>query len=303
VPYELYDNAERDYPTNEFVKEKTEVPNGESFNYLQAIENNIPKPKYKGNKTVGYMFYEEETMTDEMVEALKEYDVIATGSEWNSEIVRKHGVDNVVTVHQGINSDIFKPKNKLFFQDKFIVFSGGKLEPRKGQDIVAYCVGKMQKKYDDFFLITSWENIFNPSDLNQVNIKNMKKYLIPNQTIMTGILKQEELSRYIAETDIGLFPNRCEGGTNLVMMEYMACGKPVIANYATGQKDVLSNHYAYLVEGKTDQELIDECLESLENAYHNREVFPDMGVQARDAMLKFTWKKTADKILEIFNAN
>ena len=35
-------------------------------------------------------------------------------------------------------------------------------------------------------------------------------------------------------TDVGIFPSRCEAGTNLVMMEYMACGKPAIATVGTG---------------------------------------------------------------------
>ena len=61
--------------------------------------------------------------------------------------------------------------------------------------------------------------------------------LIPNE-------KQREIYR---NTDIGIFPNRCEGGTNLVLMEYMACAKPVIASYTSGHKDKVSNDNALLL--------------------------------------------------------
>ena len=32
-------------------------------------------------------------------------------------------------------------------------------------------------------------------------------------------------------SDVGLFSNRCEGGANLVLMECMACGKPVVTEF------------------------------------------------------------------------
>lgn len=52
-------------------------------------------------------------------------------------------------------------------------------------------------------------------------------------------------------TDIGLFPNRCEGGTNLMLMEYMACGKPVIASAQTGHADIIRHNNAFPIETYT----------------------------------------------------
>ena len=58
-------------------------------------------------------------------------------------------------------------------------------------------------------------------------------------------LSHTDLAREMANTDAGLFPNRCEGGTNLVLMEYAAIGRPVIANVLTGHADVREAiHYA-----------------------------------------------------------
>ena len=41
------------------------------------------------------------------------------------------------------------------------------------------------------------------------------------------------------ECDMAVFPNRCEGGTNLVAMEAMACGIPTYVADNTGQKDLI----------------------------------------------------------------
>ena len=60
-------------------------------------------------------------------------------------------------------------------------------------------------------------------EINGLDAKRIKTYeLVPSY----------QLRGIYGCTDIGIFPNRCEGGTNLVMMEYMACGKPVIAAIA-----------------------------------------------------------------------
>ena len=56
---------------------------------------------------------------------------------------------------------------------------------------------------------------------------------------------QRELYR---NTDVGVFPNRCEGGTNLVLMEYMACGKPVIASCTSGHRDIVSEEMRFLLK-------------------------------------------------------
>ena len=44
----------------------------------------------------------------------------------------------------------------------------------------------------------------------------------------------------LAKADVALFPNRCEGGTNLVAMEALASGVPTILSDNTGHKDLVN---------------------------------------------------------------
>ena len=112
------------------------------------------------------------------------------------------------------------------------------------------------------------------------------------------LCQQDELVQLISQSDIGLFPNRVEGGTNLVMMEYMATGLPVIANDSTGQADVLDDEYAFRINGG-DMELVDQMVDRLEYAYQNRDKIKEMGAKASKAMDAFTWEKMADRFLEV----
>jgi glycosyltransferase involved in cell wall biosynthesis len=114
------------------------------------------------------------------------------------------------------------------------------------------------------------------------------------------------------DTDCGLFPNRCEGGTNLVLMEYMACGKPVIAANNSGHRDVVSRDHAVLIEKHRPLEIkatngrlyaqwyepdLDEVVERLEWAYQHRDELRRIGLAGAQYISGITWEKAAKKFL------
>ena len=49
-----------------------------------------------------------------------------------------------------------------------------------------------------------------------------------NQFLDRGAVPNALMPPVLREMDVALFPNRSEGGTNLVAMECMACGVPTI---------------------------------------------------------------------------
>ena len=85
-----------------------------------------------------------------------------------------------------------------------------------------------------------------------------------------------------AQADVALFPNRCEGGTNLVAMEAMASGIPCILSANTGHMDLINedNCYPLLKQsevtsftntkdwGESD---VAEVVENLERVYKDRQ--------------------------------
>jgi glycosyltransferase involved in cell wall biosynthesis len=116
------------------------------------------------------------------------------------------------------------------------------------------------------------------------------------------------------QTDIGIFPNRCEGGTNLVLMEYMACAKPVIASNTSGHKDIVTAENALLLNDLRDISItgpdnqliarwqepsVDELVAQIEYAYHHREEIQKIGVKAGQDLQKFTWGHSAQHLLDL----
>lgn len=308
---------------------------------IQSIVSNtfVPiMPNIRGSFNLGYTFFEEDVLTDTYIKNAKTYfDFIATGSSWNEKILRNYGVTNVSTVIQGIDPTLFNPyySEKEFLMDKFVVFSGGKFELRKGQDLVIRAYKHLQDKFKDVMLINCWHNFWVDS-FNTMAVSSHIKFS-PSQTTDTvainKILSDNGLdldriitlpptpnlmmSRYYKNTDIGLFPNRCEGGTNLVMMEYMACAKPVIASFNTGHEDILteSNSIRLMSMGRFNiaradkiiaqwyEPSIDEIIARLEDGYYKRLPLKLIGRQAGKDMSKKTWQASAKGFYEIIINN
>ncbi|MDP3148610.1 MAG: tetratricopeptide repeat protein [Ignavibacteria bacterium] len=289
--------------------------------------------KVRGSKNIGYAFFEYE-LTPLSLQNLKKYDLVLVGSTWNKKKLEQAGIKNVEVLIQGIDPDIFYPSESETDKKFFKIFSGGKFELRKGQDLVLKAVKILQQKYSDIVLVNAWYNFW-PATMSLMSKSGHIKYeLIGNNweeymlnlykmnaidasRILTLPLVANNKSREIyMYTDIGLFPNRAEGGTNLVLMEYMACGKPVIASSSTGHKDILTDQNSIKLKKMKEfkvynekKELIadweeadiEEIISQIEYAYFNRDEIKRIGSNAATDLKHYTWESTADNLLKLLN--
>lgn len=114
-------------------------------------------------------------------------------------------------------------------------------------------------------------------------------------------------------TDLGIFPNRVEGGNNMVLMEYLACGKPAIVSYHSGHRDVVHRDNAVLIETHKPLEIhhhhdrsteiwsdpsLEETIAKLEWCYQNRDALELLAQKAADDMQKFSWRRVAEGLLQ-----
>ena len=232
---------------------------------LQAITDNTLRPwliNLKGTFNAGYTFFEMNVLPPQSIQnGIDKFDMIVTGSKWCEEVLRNHGLNSVTTIIQGIDPQLFNPAHseKELFKDRFVVFSGGKFEFRKGQDIVIRAYKVLQDRHPDVMLVNAW---YNPWPFSMKTMENSPyinceimetDYLkavngilhangIDLDRVITVLPKNNaQMARLYKNTDVGLFPNRCEGGTNLVLMEYMACGKPVIGGRSGGVVDAVDD--------------------------------------------------------------
>ena len=244
--------------------------------------------QFRGQPNVGYIFSENRPLTPEQVKGLMGFDVLVAGSEWNAQVIRETG-RACMAVPQGVDSQRFRPMRAVREDDRFVIYSAGQWHHRKAQDLVIKAVRVAQQRHHDIWLHASWSNIWTQEN-GRAEAAGLRVVHLP-------ILPHELLAREMNYTDLGLFPNRYEGGTNLLLMEYMACGKPVIANVSTGQADVMDRSAGIPIEG-SDEDLVEQMIEGIEFFYHDRGALKAAGEGARWEMLNWPWSRTAVGIWE-----
>ena len=116
-----------------------------------------------------------------------------------------------------------------------------------------------------------------------------------------------DVPQFIRCADTARAPNRCEGGTNLVAMECMACGVPAILSGNTGHRDLLAVPGAALrLErqapisgemfadwGESDP---DEIVAHLEWAFAHRAEAAKIGAAGAAVMADWGWPTKIDAL-------
>ncbi|MGK7904359.1 MAG: tetratricopeptide repeat protein [Hormoscilla sp.] len=302
---------------------------------LHALGNNFGagKANLVGKPTVGMIFFENTLLTPDAIARARSYDLIVAGSTWNAEVLKSNGLNHVAAIFQGIDPTIFHPAPKSnLFADRFVVFSGGKLEYRKGQDIAIAAFKRFQQRHPEALLLTAWHNFWpqfmagleqtgNVVGLPQVTTDKrlrITEWLVangipPEAIIDIGPIPNHLVGQIIREADVALFTNRCEGGTNLAAMECLACGIPTIISGNTGHKDIIAENHCYPlkkqgyvqataifpgVEGWGESD-VEEVVENLEQVYRDRQAAKTRGQAAVAFMQDLTWKKQVDSLLRV----
>lgn len=289
--------------------------------------------RIQGSHNVGVIFSEDTQFLPHEIEQAKRYDRIIAGSDWNAEILRSYGLTQVETVQQGIDPTLFHPASKSgLLHDRFVIFSGGKLEHRKGQDIVVAAFRIFRSRHPEALLLMAWHNhwlhtmtgldrakhVIGLPTVDARGQLQITRWLTKNGIPADAVLDVGRIPNAIApqilrEADVAVFPNRAEGGTNLVAMESLACGIPTILSANTGHLDLIqpdrcyplrtqrqvvrSEHY-HGTEGWGESD-VEEVVEQLEQVYRDRSEAQRRGTAAAQFMQNWTWEIQVQRCLKV----
>jgi glycosyltransferase involved in cell wall biosynthesis len=292
----------------------------------------VHKVALAGDPTIGVVFFEE-ALDAEAVKRGKHLPLVITGSTWNEKVLRAHGLENVRTVLQGIDPTHFHTGPKLgVMPNRFLIFSGGKAELRKGQDIVMAAFKIFAKRHSEATLVTAWHSpwphlarsldqtglaapvVFDKNGKLDVKAWAAANDIPDGQVIDLGDVPNASMPPVLREMDAAVFTNRSEGGTNLVAMECMACGIPVVLSRNTGHLDLIKNDNCYPLEEQGAVEnrwnkvgdvacwgesSVDEVVERLEQIFADRAAAKKRGLRAARMMQKLTWAETARQMKDV----
>jgi glycosyltransferase involved in cell wall biosynthesis len=284
----------------------------------------------EGTRNVGIVVSECSKLTPQAVEVGKRLDHIVTGSAWNAHILRRHGLHGVAVVTQGIDPALFFPGPRSgLWKNHFVIFSGGKLEYRKGQDIVIAAVRAFQRRHPDAILALAWHSAWNElmEEIPSASLVEGAPAIGPNGQIDfsawlhrndvhgfldLGIPFNWQVGTLLREADVALLPSRAEGATNFVAMECLASGVPTILSANTGHLDIISDDICYPlreqgpvrptprspdVEGWGESS-VDEIMDTLERIYRDRTDARRRAAAAVQAMRRISWENQVGQLLQ-----
>ncbi|WP_338441499.1 glycosyltransferase [Synechococcus elongatus IITB4] len=272
---------------------------------LQSMMNNFQSREYEFpfEQRAGLIFMEDTYVTSEGMERAKRFPVIISGSTWCNDLVTAHYQGNAYAIPQGVDPALFQPSQTPgYFSDRFVIFSGGKLEYRKGQDIVIEAFKRFHQQYPEALLLCNWSTAL-PQYMNGLqhagyvqglpktegDLKsNLGQWMIENglpedSFYCLGFTPNLQMPYVLREAHAAIFPNRAEGGTNLVAMEAIACGIPTLLSKNTGHLDLINlfgidalesqnpvkPHQPYIGTEGWGQSDPDEVVAWLEKVYQN----------------------------------
>eukprot|EP01094_Clydonella_sp_ATCC50884_P027782 TRINITY_DN8127_c0_g1_i1.p1 TRINITY_DN8127_c0_g1~~TRINITY_DN8127_c0_g1_i1.p1 ORF type:complete len:686 (+),score=232.88 TRINITY_DN8127_c0_g1_i1:80-2059(+) len=117
---------------------------------------------WSSTKNMLFTVFESPLMSREQFRRMMRYDTIFTASDYNADNIRAYGFPNVIKVRQGTAVSLFPERDPAVAQadNIFSIFSGGKFEYRKGQDLVVAAVKKFAERNPDVQvrLYAAWVN-------------------------------------------------------------------------------------------------------------------------------------------------
>lgn len=308
------------------------------------------EPDVSGCPDIGYTFFEDNIVAAKGTRPGRRWDHIVCGSSWCADILEESVSRHVSVGIQGVDGEIFRPidplKNQFFKMlmrrfgrsDTFLVFSGGKFELRKGQDVVIKAMSVIMERHPDVALVGAWHNMW-PASAQTMTLSPVIKFAYdesnePRTNIIRCVVENgipPERFHYVSPLahpamaeiynacDLGVFPNRCEGGTNLCLMEFMSCGKPVVATNSTGHVDILKpsavvgfvgceKRFEYkpngILKAIWPEPNVDDLVDLIEEAYRKRgsDGLAATAAIGKASMAEYTWPKLADHFIKIAEA-
>lgn len=197
-----------------------------------------------------------------------EADEVATPS-WalGKELIHRWGLDPA-KVHQYPlpfipNPDLLKiPIKTSTYRITFV----GRLDIKKGVTDLAEAIPKVLKAFPDAQFYFIGRNGISPIagvDMKTYLYQILSPYL--SNIKFTGQVPAEQIPKYLADTDICIFPSQWES-FGLVCLEAMAAGRGVIGSSAGGMAEIInSDDYGRLVPPKNPEAISNAITELLQN--------------------------------------
>ncbi|MDX2229458.1 MAG: tetratricopeptide repeat protein [Leptolyngbyaceae cyanobacterium bins.349] len=231
-----------------------------------------------------------------LIEQLQQFRAIVVGSTWSANILHQYGLNPVQVPLQGVDPAWVVTNSRTeLLRDRFVVFATSNCFVQ-GQDILIAAFKAFQSRHADALLM-----------LSDVQAEFLQDANLPDHAcLLLGPIPYPFFSQVLRETDVAVFPSRCEPGVNQAIAASLACGVPTVLSNNTANRDLVQYHLGFPLhtqrpvkaagcEGWGESE-VEELVETLEYIYSHHQEAKNRGAIAADFVRDWTWKQQIQQI-------
>jgi phosphatidylinositol alpha-1,6-mannosyltransferase len=240
-------------------------------------------------------------------QVIKRAKTIICNSQNSANIVAKFGPQAVAktqVLHPGVDSHLFvpKPRNEksltsLNWIDKKVALTVGRLQARKGQDMMIKAIPQILNTVPNFLYAIVGEG----EELDVLVKLSAELEVEKHVQFLKGITDEQMIDCY-QQCDLFILPNRTINndieGFGMVLVEAQSCGKPVIAGDSGGTKETMLLGKSGVVIDATQPSNIASTVVGM---LSDEQKLTDMGSKGREHVLQsLDWKALVQRAKELF---
>jgi phosphatidylinositol alpha-mannosyltransferase len=198
-------------------------------------------------------------------------------------------------IPNGIDMERFSsdgPRREELIDGKINILFVGRLEKRKGLGYLLRACGIIKKQFPDFRLI-----VVGPGTKLRPGYEELARDMGLDNVIFTDFVSHEELPQYYRTADIFCAPATGGESFGIILLEAMACGKPVVAFNIEGYASVMDNEVEGFLVPVANEEALAQALLTLLNDHSLRD---QMGEKGKIKADKYSWTCVSNQVMDYY---
>ena len=212
--------------------------------------------------------------------------------------------DKTIVIHDGVDTSVFRPKRSASKQDarrkrSLVIGTVGRVEHRrKGQDIFIEAARVALKTRKDLRFVIVGHEREEFGERERALHQMVKRYGLTEKIEFRGFVPREKMVDVMNELDVLVLCSKQPEGLGLVLLEAMACGKPVIAPAEGGPLDIIENGSNGILIPARDPERLAEAILYLADHPDQRKKLGKSGRKRVESAFRI--EDTASKLASLY---
>ncbi len=219
--------------------------------------------------------------------------------------------ENVVVVHNGVDTEFFNPtidvtetRKKYNLEGEFTVLFVGQLSKIKGVEYLVKAadiiINEFGYKGTLFMLVgpLTFGALERPISTKEI-LSYIRHHQLERNIVFTGLISTEDVRALYVASDIFVLPSLAEADP-LVALEAIASGKPIIGTKVGGiPQKVRDGWNGFLVDPADERQLADKIKCLIDNPEERKRMEAN---SRRYAEEEFDWRKVAERLSLIYQS-